>query len=75
LQSDHDLPLERQDGILAVEIKNRPLVDARDATPIERARRILGDRYRAGLVVHRGEHLLRLTETVFGVPDWLLLGG
>jgi predicted AAA+ superfamily ATPase len=69
-----DLLLERQDGILAMEIKNRPQVDSRDATAIERSRHILGDRYRGGLVVHRGDHVVRLTETVFGVPDWMLLG-
>jgi hypothetical protein len=32
----------------------RASVDLRDAQSIERARRILGDRYRGGLVVYRG---------------------
>jgi len=49
-------------------------VGRRDAGPIERARRILGERYRAGVVVYRGERIERLTETVFAVPDWWLLG-
>jgi uncharacterized protein len=69
-----DLLLERQDGILAFEFKSRPRVDARDATGLERARRILGDRYRGGLVIYRGDQVLQLTETVFAVPDWVLLG-
>jgi predicted AAA+ superfamily ATPase len=69
-----DLLLERQDGILAFEFKSRPRVDARDATGLERARRILGDRYRGGLVIYRGDQVLRLTQTVFAVPDWVLLG-
>jgi predicted AAA+ superfamily ATPase len=69
-----DLLLERQDGILAFELKARPRVDARDATSLERARRILGDRYRGGLVIYRGDKVLQLTETVFAVPDWVLLG-
>jgi len=68
-----DLILERQEGLLGVEFKARPKVDARDATPLEQARRVLGDRYRGGLVVYRGDQVLQLTETVFGVPDWLLL--
>jgi hypothetical protein len=41
---------------------------------LERARGILGDRYRGGLVVYRGDQVLRLTESVFAVPDWMLLG-
>jgi uncharacterized protein len=69
-----DLLLERQDGILAFEFKSRPRVDARDATGLERARRVLGDRYRGGLVIYRGDQVLQLTETVFAVPDWVLLG-
>jgi predicted AAA+ superfamily ATPase len=69
-----DLILEQQDSLLAVELKARPKVDARDATPIERARRLLGDRYRGGLVVYRGDQVLRLTDSVFAVPDWMLLG-
>jgi hypothetical protein len=69
-----DLILERQEGLWALELKARPKVDARDATPLERARRLFGDRYRGGLVVYRGETVHQLTETVFAVPDWLLLG-
>lgn len=69
-----DLILEQQKGLLGLEIKARPKVDARDATSLERARDILGDRYRGGLVVYRGDRVLRLTESVFAVPDWLLLG-
>jgi hypothetical protein len=68
-----DLILEQQGGLLGIELKARPKVDARDATPLEQARRVLGDRYRGGLVVYRGDQVVQLTETVFGVPDWLLL--
>lgn len=69
-----DLILERQDGLWALELKARPKVDARDATALERAQRFFGERYRGGLVVYRGDQVLRLTESVFAVPDWLLLG-
>jgi predicted AAA+ superfamily ATPase len=69
-----DLILEPQDAILAFEVKGRTSVRARDAGPIERARGILGERYRAGIVVYRGERIEQLTETVFAVPDWWLLG-
>ncbi|HVT57092.1 MAG TPA: ATP-binding protein [Thermoanaerobaculia bacterium] len=69
-----DLILENQEGLWGLELKARPRVDARDATSLERARRVLGDRYRGGLVIYRGERVLRLTDSVFAVPDWLLLG-
>jgi len=49
-------------------------VSPRDARSIERARGVLGERYRAGVVVYRGERVERLTETVYAVPDWWLLG-
>ena len=62
------------EGVLAVEIKNRPRLGRGDASSIERSRRILADRYRGGLVVYRGPAVVKLTETVYGVPDWLLLG-
>ena len=69
-----DLLLEPQDGILAFEMKNRATVLPRDARSIERGRNVLGERYRCGVVVYRGERIERLTETVFAVPDWWLLG-
>ncbi|MBW8879442.1 MAG: ATP-binding protein [Acidobacteria bacterium] len=69
-----DLVLEWQEGLLGIEFKARPKVDARDATALEQARRVLGDRYRGGLVVYRGDQVVRLTESVFAMPDWLLLG-
>ncbi|HEX6901726.1 MAG TPA: hypothetical protein VF789_18530 [Thermoanaerobaculia bacterium] len=69
-----DLLLERQEGILAFEFKSRPRVDARNATGLERARLVLGDRYRGGIVVYQRDQVLRLSETVFAVSDWVLLG-
>jgi predicted AAA+ superfamily ATPase len=69
-----DLVLEQQQGIVAIELKARSKVDARDARPIEKARRLFGDAYRGGLVVYRGPEVVRLTETVFAIPDWALLG-
>jgi len=68
-----DLVLEGPEGILAVEMKNRSSVETRDASSVERARRILGSRYRGGIVVYRGEEIRRLTESVWAVPDPVLL--
>jgi predicted AAA+ superfamily ATPase len=69
-----DLILEWQEGLLGFEFKARARVDGKDATALERAKRVLGDRYLGGIVVYRGNRVLRLTESVFAVPDWLLLG-
>jgi len=69
-----DLVLEQQKSLWAIELKARPKVDARDVTALEKAQKILGDRYRGGLVVYRGDRVLQLTGTVFAVPDWMLLG-
>lgn len=69
-----DLLLERQDRLLALEIKARSTVSERDATPFNKARRHLGDRLTGGLVVYRGQQVVELGEEVFAIPDWLLLG-
>ncbi len=68
-----DLLVETEGGILAIEIKSRPFADRRDATSIERARRILGEAFRGGLVVYRGDRVQPLSPNVHAVPDWLLL--
>jgi len=35
---------------------------------------VIGETYRGGVVVYRGNRVEQLTETVFAVPDWWLLG-
>jgi len=69
-----DLLLESQDRVLALEIKSRSTVSGRDATPFTRARHHLGERLAGGLVVHRGQQVVELAESVFAIPDWVLLG-
>ncbi len=69
-----DLLLETPAGFVAVEMKAREKVYRKDATPIERGRRLFGNRLRLGLVIYRGEEIFPLTESVFALPDWLLLG-
>jgi hypothetical protein len=69
-----DLILEGPHGLLAFEIKNRPKVSEKDAAAIERSRAILGKGFRAGIVVYRGNEVGQLTQSVFAVPDWVLLG-
>jgi predicted AAA+ superfamily ATPase len=69
-----DLVLEGQPGSLAFELKARPKVDTREANTLERARQVFGDRFRGGIVVYRGAQVHRLSESVWAVPDWLLLG-
>lgn len=59
---------------MACELKSRATVQERDARRIERARGLLGEKYRGGVVVYRGSAVQRLSETVYCVPDWVLLG-
>ncbi|RMF86783.1 MAG: ATP-binding protein, partial [Nitrospirae bacterium] len=70
-----DLVLEGEAGMVALEVKARPRVEMRDARPLARARRILGDRLRLGLVVYRGDQVVELGEGLYAIPDWLLLAG
>jgi predicted AAA+ superfamily ATPase len=72
--SEVDLLLEGEHGILAVEIKNRPKVTAKDAASIERSRKLIGDAYQGGLVVYRGNEIGQITRSVYAIPDWVLLG-
>jgi hypothetical protein len=68
-----DLLVESEGRLLAIELKRRPGVDRREAASIEQARRLFGTAYGGGMVVYRGTTVQRLSETVFAVPDWLLL--
>ncbi len=69
-----DLVLEPEGHLLAFEVKAQERVTRGDAAPIEEARSIFGERYRAGIIVYRGQRAEQLTETVYAVPDWILLG-
>ena len=69
-----DLLVETQRWILAFEFKSREKAYSKDARPIERAERILGPKLFGGFVVYRGEDVGQLSEKVWAIPDWLLLG-
>ncbi|MCP4658619.1 MAG: ATP-binding protein [bacterium] len=69
-----DLVLEPEGHLLAFEVKAQERVSREDAAPIEEARSVFGERYRAGIIVYRGQRVEQLTETVYAVPDWILLG-
>lgn len=69
-----DLLLETQQGILAIEIKNRPKVTSKEAASIERSQKLMGDAYQAGLVVYRGNEIGQIGRSIYAIPDWVLLG-
>lgn len=69
-----DLVLEGASGVWAIEIKNRPRVDRRDAAGIERAMSRFRGAFQAGLVVYRGDEVAELGKRIWSVPDWLWLG-
>lgn len=69
-----DLILETEHGVIACEIKSRATASTRDAGGIEKARHFFGNRFRGGLVIHRGHEVGRLTDGTWAMPDWFLLG-
>lgn len=69
-----DLILEPEGHLLAFKVKAQDWVTREDAAPIEEVRSVFGERFRAGIIIYRGQRAERLTETVFAVPDWILLG-
>ena len=68
-----DLVLEDDRGIIAIEAKARPRVQAIDASALRRLREDLGSHFRVGLVVYPGYAVEKLAPGIYAVPDTLLL--
>jgi len=69
-----DLVLEPEGYVLTFLVKATERVAREDAAPLEEVRSIFGERYGGGIVVYRGPRAEQLTEMVYAVPDWILLG-
>lgn len=64
-----DLILENRSGdVVAMEIKARASLTARDWRSMEKLREALGRRFRSGVVVHTGESTVPLGDRLFAVP-------
>lgn len=63
-----DLLVTVSEGVIGVEIKNRRQVGRRDASGLLHLSKALGPDWIGGLVVHRGEDVLRLAPKIWTVP-------
>ncbi len=69
-----DLLLETPFGVIGCEIKMRDQVEPRDARHLVAIAQALGDRWRGGMVIHRGRSLVKLCEPgIWAVPSHRLL--
>ncbi|RPH93452.1 MAG: ATP-binding protein [Calditrichaeota bacterium] len=68
-----DLLLQTQNGIIGVEIKSRAQVVPSDITAMKQIAGVLGKEWRGGLVIYRGEQILKLAEPdIWAVPSFRL---
>lgn len=63
-----DLLVTTRDGVIGIEVKNRPHVGSRDCSGLRALASALGDEWVGGLVVDRGEDLGELEPTIWAVP-------
>ncbi len=64
-----DLVLELPDGrVIGIEVKAASHVERRDVRGLAALASALGDRFRQGVVVYLGEHVLPLAERILAVP-------
>ncbi|MBN2565975.1 MAG: ATP-binding protein [Candidatus Eisenbacteria bacterium] len=68
-----DLLLETAGGVLGMEIRIAERVTASDASVLNRLAAVLGEEWRGGLVIYRGEKIERLGPRTWAVPSWRLL--
>lgn len=70
-----DLMLQTEHGIVGIEFKNRARIEPGDARSLRAVAAELGQEWLGGLVVHRGERLVRMQDEhrIFAVPLHRLL--
>ncbi len=67
--SEVDIVLERRDGALVgIEVKAAATIGSSDFTPLRALRRLVGDRFRCGIVLHAGADTMRHGDDMWGVP-------
>jgi predicted AAA+ superfamily ATPase len=64
-----DLVLERRDGsVVGIEVKTAASVSSGDFRGLRHLRDKLGDRFKAGVVLHTGEHTVPFEDRLAAVP-------
>lgn len=68
-----DVLLHTSDGYIGMEIKARQQVAASDATSLKKIAAALGNSWRGGLVIYRGNRIERIDDPhIWAVPSWRL---
>ena len=71
-----DIIIERADGtVVAIEVKSATSVSGRDASGLRFLRERLGERFRAGILLHTGARSARLDGDLWALPVAALWGG
>lgn len=62
--------LKTDTGIIGIEIKSREELFAKDVTPLKEVAEKLGNRFKGGLVIYRGNKLYKIAEpNIYAVPS------
>lgn len=72
-KSDVDIVLATPDGVCPIEIKWSKKISTRDASGLKSFMSCYSD-VKRGYIVYPGEEILRISQNVFAVPDWWVLG-
>jgi len=68
-----DIILQTAAGIIGMEVKSRPTLVKKDVTSMKEVAKGLGDRWRGGIVVYRGNEIKRIDEPcIWAVPSYRL---
>ena len=68
-----DLLLQTSAGFIGIEIKMRDQVFPSDTTALKKLAGALGDQWRGGLVIYRGQLIFKIDEPdVWAIPSWRL---
>jgi len=68
-----DILLQTQSGIVGIEIKSRGKIVASDITALKQVAQRLGDEWKGGLLIYRGEEIKQIGEPkIWAVPSWRL---
>lgn len=64
-----DFILETHQGILAIEVKNRELVSAKDFTNLKRLKDATGKNFRSGIVIYKGNEIKNFGDDLWAIPS------
>ena len=68
-----DLLLQTDHGVIGIEVKARTKVDTSDLRPMLNVANALGDEWKGGLVVYKGNTIMKLGEPdIWAVPAYRL---